>query len=794
MKKRNLIFGLVCLSALILGACSKGGQTTSSSQQGEESPTTSQSTSEPTSSSEPVHVHNFVFDKFIWTETPGAYTAAAQYKCTADNYTEIHDATVTKVDAESVVPTCEEGGKNVWLAQYDGHEEKKTETLPSLGGHDFQFSSFIWTMTPGAYTAVARYVCSRDTAYEDHAATVTKVDAQSVLPTCEEGGKNVWQAEYDGHQETKEEILDSFGGHEWGEPQWTWYGLNTEARATFTCLRNDEHTHVETATVENGGIVEFENIEPTCIQDGHITYRATVEFNGQTYFDDRVDNIPAYEHSDIDGYGFCELCGEYQGTEIEKPDVQMNFDYLDAGNYFYRFAINSESLYKKVLHNIPSAECLFFGMRNEAWESISISVSDYVAIEETDDNYLYIVLNLTAPVANAYFRFDMDCAHNYIDAHGFCTVCGEYCGLSIEEANWNTSVVLPEVDGDETLFLRFAIDDEHHYTLVIPGNNWIQACWSEKYYLKSGDVLTEVLNTEFYGVYGTSIASRTDPKYFFNLGGRPNDGYLYAVYEVDSQESIGGGDAIIVSTEHNPSNSMPGFCVGGDYLGTTINIGYTVNTGHMAKNQSNYYRFADPGDYKIKSICNSPLQDSYFTFYRMTESHELEEITIDDTFRNLEETADGYYYIKLTAGAALDDGPFQIKAEVVTFTVAFYAKFVTEENIAALTEGLTDYFNPKLVNLQFVTLGDSSTNVGPFATLVTTYNDENENDIDVLIGANGDTSNKDLKNAGYQKLNETSYSYGTDAKRKLWCKIGNTSDQRVLEVQAYLAANWANQA
>lgn len=114
MKKINTIFltGLLALSVstTIMG-CGKKSE---------------ESESKP-------HEHQYVFDHFIWTETPGAYTAKARLKCEADTAVKEVDADVMKVT--TVTNTCKLDGKYVWKATYGEHEETKEEFLPATGIH-----------------------------------------------------------------------------------------------------------------------------------------------------------------------------------------------------------------------------------------------------------------------------------------------------------------------------------------------------------------------------------------------------------------------------------------------------------------------------------------------------------------------------------------------------------------------------------------------------------------------------------------------------------------------------------
>lgn len=127
-------------------------------------------------------------------------------------------------------------------------------------------------------------------------------------------------------------------------------------------------------------------------------------------------------------------------------------------------------------------------------------------------------------------------------------------------------------------------------------------------------------------------------------------------------------------------------------------------------------------------------------------------------------------------------------------SIAFYVKFISSDNIIALTNGITKYIADNELSfdsVSFVSLGDSSTNVVGFKDLVVAENEkEGAHPINVLLGCNGDSNNA-LKNAGYSQVDSTSYTYGTDAKRKLWCATGMEDDICVTTIQAYLAANWA---
>ncbi|MBR0230174.1 MAG: hypothetical protein IJL94_02180, partial [Erysipelotrichaceae bacterium] len=80
--------------------------------------------------------------------------------------------------------------------------------------------------------------------------------------------------------------------HVYGEPEWTWN--NHKATATFTCVNNPDHKVELEATVTEA------RVEPTCTDDGSITYTGKVEFEGKEYtnVDEVVDTITKLGHDD----------------------------------------------------------------------------------------------------------------------------------------------------------------------------------------------------------------------------------------------------------------------------------------------------------------------------------------------------------------------------------------------------------------------------------------------------------------------------------------------------------------
>lgn len=129
--------------------------------------------------------------------------------------------------------------------------------------------------------------------YEYHA-----FDGQA--PTCTEPGRgyavcNCGATNPDWYDDYIKDVMIPATGHNWGEPAWSWTGSDTEgytaATATFTCANDPSHigTAEATAVRTDGG--------------DHLTYTATVVFDGETYTDVKTVEVGYYLTGTIANWG-----------------------------------------------------------------------------------------------------------------------------------------------------------------------------------------------------------------------------------------------------------------------------------------------------------------------------------------------------------------------------------------------------------------------------------------------------------------------------------------------------------
>ena len=144
------------------------------------------------------------------------------------------------------------------------------------------------------------------------------------------------------------------------------------------------------------------------------------------------------------------------------------------------------------------------------------------------------------------------------------------------------------------------------------------------------------------------------PKFISNTA---DDGYCYIVM---TTTGVINGGSFTIKTDHEVNDY--GYCYAGEYLGRNIGIDQNV-TVNLNKDEKAYYRFKDPGDYKLKKTYTggaNGLQNSDFAFYYTDGSGTFISTTFTGTFEDHITSSDGWYYIVITAGANIVNATFSI--------------------------------------------------------------------------------------------------------------------------------------
>ena len=304
--------------------------------------------------------------------------------------------------------------------------------------HALVFKSFIWQENPGNYTAQARYICQADGYQELYDSTIEKT---VVEPAKETDGKITWKATYDGHEDTKIEVLESVD-HDWEEPTWTWNHNCTKATAHFVCKEDASHIHEEVATIENGDITYKHLVEADHYDDGVDRYYASVVLNSIKYTSPAHDIVKKKGTHVYNEFGACDVDGDfaYKDNRIDydwdwfhnyrefKCDVNIGDQLVNPGDfvcYSYSMFAKGHEIEITDLNGLTMDEFRFGVLRDtEEFEEIT-DLSDLVYLDTGITYSLYIRIDAQTAKTNPSFTVRENHHLGYVH---YCSYCDLYYG------------------------------------------------------------------------------------------------------------------------------------------------------------------------------------------------------------------------------------------------------------------------------------------------------------------------------------------------------------------------------
>ena len=233
--------------------------------------------------------------KFDWAEDGSS--AKLTLTCKRGDDTQTPEVKAAKDEQNSVAPTCDKAGKNVFVATatYDGKEYKDTKTieLPATG-HTYKGDGVI-VWGENDKSAVGQFTC-------DTCKAVTEVKAdiknESKAATCTEDGitKTIATAELkdkDGKvlataTDSKETVIKATG-HDY-DAKFTWAEDGSSATVALTCKKCNDKQNPKVTTAKD----EKSSVAPTCTEAGKNVFHATVE--GYDFTDTKEVELPALGH------------------------------------------------------------------------------------------------------------------------------------------------------------------------------------------------------------------------------------------------------------------------------------------------------------------------------------------------------------------------------------------------------------------------------------------------------------------------------------------------------------------
>ena len=164
--------------------------------------------------------HDYKFDSFVWTETPGAFTAQAKFVCSHDHeHVDLHDAEVGSETTK--VATCEGSGAKTYTATYENHVDTKVEDIAALG-HSLSKIEGIAAKCE-ADGVIEHWHCSRCKNDYSDAQGINRI-TNTVIPAI---------------------------GHKWGTPTYQLNGELTNCTASVSCLNDPSHVESETVGISS---------------------------------------------------------------------------------------------------------------------------------------------------------------------------------------------------------------------------------------------------------------------------------------------------------------------------------------------------------------------------------------------------------------------------------------------------------------------------------------------------------------------------------------------------------------
>lgn len=221
-------------------------------------------------------------------------------------------------------------------------------------------------------------------------------------------------------------------------------------------------------------------------------------------------------HAEVDEYGFCVHCGEYQGDTITAGEG-VEVDLAVNKKAYYRIPYTYTHLYGRTFdaQTFLTGDFHFYVISNANGDFAAVNainsktpqdIGEFVPV----DGYIYIVIYSTqSQIKGTFYMLD----EHDINSYGFCnnSNCG-YVGEEIDvEELYNV-----EVSATQSYFARFRVEDINDY-FTIEVNDFEAS--AVKAYYKDEGVMKEI---EDFATTPT------------NTYGDPEDGYIYVVITPDT--------------------------------------------------------------------------------------------------------------------------------------------------------------------------------------------------------------------------------------------------------------------
>ena len=624
MKAKKLFFGLFCLGALVLGACS-GNKASSSAAPGS-SQGSSGSESQPSSSSvEPPHEHQY--DEHGVCPTDGAYRGDTKAATEADPYTLENLVAGTeyyvRLNVEKNVQT-----EFQFLPMMLSVDGEKTKVWLHEGDAWIPQESYIFT--PSAQSDGYLYFKLVLTANTESASLWTKahehgyIDQHGFCNMCGEYAGSTMQL-------NTPLTVNPTVQNKWYYARITGLDPNEKYELNYELTAIDAGAYFYAWRSDDGeNFYEVDILEPTGAlysSQIYLAYRPSVADYSITFLLETAHRP--------DDAGYCQACGEYVGEELSNALIPlMDFD---AGITYYRIEATEHDLFDLVLGSELDGETYVYKRSQDGQSITEIDVEPNVPflVPELPDGYLYLKVISFSEQLISYFGL--------ADVGDYGFVGNQFIGRELKEGRNN---IMP-LNTDQVLFYKFNAYKGHMYRFDDKGgysNTELQ------WYAHASDedeFLFISMESAYYALSTTCTHN-----------GRPID---YFILKIAPTHNHGGSEIrLYISHAFNPCGTYDdiGVCREDEsFNGNVVTVNTPVN--YNIEDERELYRFAveENGEYTFQ-MSNGALA-SHFSFYYCTGSHTYAEFAWDGTATAFD-TKDGYIYIQIYPSQETYAGTFLV--------------------------------------------------------------------------------------------------------------------------------------
>ena len=611
MKAKKLFFGLFCLGALVLGACS-GNKASSSAAPGS-SQGSSGSESQPSSSSvEPPHEHQY--DEHGVCPTDGAYRGDTKDATEADPYI------LSNIEAQKEYYFRLSAAKGVATEFACNVDPKADMTKTKMWEKDGE--TWIDTLSAAVYTLsntsdgyyYIKYVATENvaevrfwTALHEH----EYIDSHGFCGYCGEYAGSTMQL-------NTPLTVNPTVQNKWYYARVTGLDPNEKYQLNYELTAIDDGAYFYAWRSDDGeNFYEVNILEPTGAlysSQIYLAYRPSVADYSITFLLETAHRP--------DDAGYCQACGEYVGEELSNALIPlMDFD---ADITYYRIEATEYDLFDLVLGSELDGETYVYKRSQDGQTITEIDVEPNVPflVPELPDGYLYLKVISFAEQLVSYFGL--------ADVGDFGFVGNQFIGRELKEGRNN---IMP-LNTDQVLFYKFNAYKGHMYRFDDKGgysNTELQ------WYAHASDTDEFLFITMESAYYALSTTCTHN--------GRPID---YFILKIAPTHNHGGSEIrLYISHAFNPCGTIDnmGVCKEDEsFGGNTITVNTPVN--YDIEDEREIYRFAveENGEYTFQM--SNGAQASHFSFYYCTGSHTYAEFAWDGSATEFD-TKDGYIYIEI---------------------------------------------------------------------------------------------------------------------------------------------------